>query len=115
MRRKLPIGGLAGMLAVLLSLNPAAAVEDHKAEAVKEALSAVESGKQGQAAAAGEHVRAAKLHAEAAEHEKANPHLGAAIKDLEAAIEHSQKGRAELAGESARQALTHLKAAEKAF
>lgn len=115
MTRRFRTGLGAGLLAALLSLNPAPAQENHKAEATRHALAAAEAGKQGDAKAAGEHAAAAKIHAEAAEKEKANPHLEAGIGDLNHAIEEAGKGRAEHAGEAAQAAATHLKAAEKSF
>jgi hypothetical protein len=112
MRGRILTGLLAGAFAALLSLNPVIAVENHKAEALKHAEAAAESGKKGDAAGVGEHATAAKTHAEAAEKEKANPHLEAAIKSLDGAIEHSKMGHADVAGKSAEEAVTHLKAAE---
>lgn len=105
---------LAGLMAGLLSFNSAWA-EDHKVEATQHALAAAESGKKGDAAAAGEHAATAKTHAEAAEKEKTNPHLEAGIKNLNDAIEHAKMGHADKAAESANAAATHLKAAEKSF
>jgi hypothetical protein len=87
------------------------AAEDHKAEALKHAEAAVESGKKGDAAGVGEHATAAKTHAQAAEKEKANAHLEAAIKSLDGAIEHGKMGHADIAGKSAQEAVSHLKAA----
>lgn len=113
MRGKILTGLLAGALTALLSLSPAfAAKEDHKAEALKHAEAAVESGKKGDAAGVGEHAAVAKTHTEAAEKEKANPHLEAAVKSLDGAIEHSKMGHADIAGKSAEEAVTHLKAAK---
>jgi len=104
----------ASLLTSLLTAT-AALAEDHKAEATKHAIAAAESGKKGDAAAVGEHAAAAKTHAEAAQAEKANPHLDAGIKNLNEAIEHAKMGHADVAGESADAAATHLKAAEKSF
>ena len=115
MLRTMLTGLWAGLFAGLLSLTPTLAAEDHKAEATRHALAAAESAKKGDAAAVGEHIIAAKAQAEAAEKEKANPHLETAIKYLDRAIEHSKKGQIAIAGESAETAATHLKAAEKAF
>jgi hypothetical protein len=92
-----------------------AAPENHKAEAVKHAEAAYESGKQGNLAALGEHAVASKQHAEAAQAERANPHLEAGIRNLDSAIAESRSGHADLAEEAAFGALTHLKAAEKSF
>ncbi|WP_236102272.1 small metal-binding protein SmbP [Methylotetracoccus oryzae] len=89
--------------------------EDHKAEAMKQAQAALDSGKQGNAAAVAEHAAAAKIHAEAAQQERPNPHLDAAIKNLDAAIAEGRKGNASSAEEAAFGAVTHLKAAEKSF
>lgn len=114
MNKRLLIGLGAGLLAWVFSISPAFA-EDHKAEATKHALAAAESGKQGDAAAVGEHAAVAKTHAEAAKAEKPNPHLDAGIKNLDEAIEHAKMGHADIAGEAADAAATHLKAAEKAF
>jgi hypothetical protein len=115
MARKFLTGLGVGLFAALLNLTPAIAEEDHKAEASKHAMAAVESARKGDAAAVGEHASAAKAHAEAAEKERANPHLEAAIKSLDEAIEHSRMGHADIAGKSAEAAATHLKAAEKSF
>lgn len=115
MTRKILAGLGGGLLAALLNLNPAIAEENHKAEATRHALAAAEAGKKGDAAAVGEHASTAKTHAEAAEKEKANPHLEAGIKNLNEAIEHAKMGHADIAGEAADAAATHLKAAEKAF
>jgi hypothetical protein len=115
MKRTLLTGLGAGLFAALLNLNPAFAQEDHKAEATRHALAAVEAGKKGDAAAVGEHAAMAKTHAEAAEQEKANPHLEAGIKNLNEAIEHARMGHADVAGKAAEAACAHLKAAEKAF
>ena len=104
----------ASLLTGLLATTNAYA-EDHKAEATKHAMAAAESGKKGDAAAVGEHAKASKTHAEAAQAEKANPHLEAGIKNLNEAIEHAKMGHADIAGESADAAATHLKAAEKSF
>jgi hypothetical protein len=105
---------VAGLLTGLFSATNAFA-EDHKAEATKHAIAAAESGKKGDAAGVGEHAAAAKTHAEAAQAEKANPHVEAGIKNLNEAIEHAKMGHADVAGESADAAATHLKAAEKSF
>jgi hypothetical protein len=105
----------AGLLASLTAGTALRAEENHKAEALKHALAAAESGQKGDAAAAGEHAKAAKVHAEAAEKEKANPHVEAGIKNLNESIEHAKLGHAQMAGESAEAAATHLKAAEKSM
>lgn len=102
------------LLGALVAVSPAWA-EDHKAEATKHAIAAAESGKAGDAKAVGEHAQAALVHAEAAEKEKANPHVEAGIKNLKEAIEHAKMGHADIAGQSADAAATHLKAAEKSF
>lgn len=115
MPRKIFITLGAGLLASLLNLNPVLAQENHKAEATRHALAAAEAGRKGDAAAVGEHAAAAKTHAEAAEKEKANPHLEAGIENLNKAIEHAGMGHADIAGEAADAAATHLKAAEKSF
>lgn len=104
----------AGLLSGLLGMNTALA-EDHKAEATKHAIAAAESGKKGDAAGVGEHAAVAKTHAEAAQAEKANPHLTAGIKNLNEAIDLAKQGKADDAGEAADAAATHLKAAEKSF
>ena len=103
------------MATLVLGSGPLMAAEDHKAEAMKHAQAALESGKLGNAAAIGEHAGAAKVHAEAAQQERPNVHLEAAIKSLDSAIEESKKGNAALAEEAAFGAVTHLKAAEKSF
>lgn len=104
----------AGLLSGLLGMN-AALAEDHKAQATQQALAAAESGKQGDAAACAEQAALAKTHAEAAQAEKANPHLAAGIKNLNEAIGLARQGKAADAGEAADAAATHLEAAEKSF
>ena len=115
MIRKLSAALGVSLVAALLNLNAAQAEENHKAEATKHALAAAEAGKSGNAAAVGEHAAMAKTHAEAAEKEKANPHVEAGITNLNEAIEHARMGHADIAGQSAQAAATHLKAAEKSF
>ena len=105
---------LAALMTALMLSSPAFA-EDHKAEATKHAIAAAESGKKGDLKAFQEHATAAKTHAEAAEKEKANPHVEAGIKNLNESLEHAKMGHSEMAGESADAAATHLKAAEKSF
>jgi hypothetical protein len=114
MTRKILIGLGAGLIALLLNLSPAIA-EDHKAEATKQALAGAAAGKKGDAAAVGEHCAESKAHAEAAEKEKANPHLEAGIENLNKAIEQAKMGHADIAGQAAEAAAAHLKAAEKSF
>ena len=109
------ISQLSALLLVSTLGTGVAMAEDHKAEATKHAIAAAESGKKGDAAACAEHASAAKTHAEAAEKEKANPHVEAGLKNLNEAIEHAKMGHADKAGESADAAATHLKAAEKSF
>jgi hypothetical protein len=105
----------AGFLAAIVSISSVTAAEDHKAEALTHATAAAESGKKGDAAGVVEHATAAKTHAEAAEKEKANPHVEAGIKNLNEAIEHGKMGHADIAGQAAESAATHLKAAEKSM
>jgi hypothetical protein len=111
MRGKLLTSLLSGVFIALLSLNPAVAAEDHKAEALKHAQAAVEAGKKGDAKGVAEHAQAAKPHVEAAQKEKASPHYEAADKSLDGAIEHGKMGHADIAGKSAEEAVTHLNAA----
>lgn len=115
MMRKIATGLGASLVAALLSLSPAMAEENHKAEAAKHAQAAVEAGKKGDAAAVGEHCAMAKTHADAAQQEKANPHLGAGIENLNKCIEHAGMGHADIAGGAAEAAVSHLQAAEKSF
>ena len=48
-------------------------------------------------------------HAEAAQKEKANPHLEEGIKGLKDAIEHGKAGHADVATKAASGALMHIK------
>lgn len=111
MRGKLLLSLSSAALAVALALTPGHAAENHKAEALKHAEAAVDSGKKGDAPGVGTHASAAKEHVTAAEKEKPNAHLEAANKSLDSAIDHSKMGHADLAGKAAEEAVTHLKAA----
>ncbi|OGT21741.1 MAG: hypothetical protein A2V90_01185 [Gammaproteobacteria bacterium RBG_16_57_12] len=108
MRGKIMSSLLASAFVALLGVNAAIAAEDHKAEALKQAVEAVESGKKGDAAGIGEHATAAKTHAEAADKEKTTAHLKEAIKSLNSAIEQSKSGKADVASKAAAEAVTHL-------
>lgn len=112
MRGRILTGLWTIILAALLGFAPAMAAEDHKAEAIKHAQAAAESG---DAKAVGEHAVASRAHVDAALKEKPNTHLDAAATSLDAAIEQSKAGDAAAAASSANTALIHLKAAEKAF
>ncbi|MGX2041009.1 small metal-binding protein SmbP [Methylocaldum sp. MU1018] len=112
MRGKFLSGLLAGLFTLSLGFA-AVAAEDHKAEAMKHAQAAVDSGKKGDAKEVAEHAEAAKTHAEAANKEHPNPHLDAAIKSLDGAIEHGKMGHADVAGQAAEEAITHLNAVKQ--
>lgn len=112
MQTKIITALAASLVGLALSIQPVGAAEDHKAEAMKHITAAVEAGKKGDAPGVGTHAEAAKPHVEAANKEKANPHLEMSGKSLDSAIEHSKMGHADIAGKAAEEAATHLKAAE---
>lgn len=112
MRGKIFSGLLAGLFTLSLGLT-AVAADDHKAEAMKHAQAAVDSGKKGDAIGVAQHAEAAKTHATAANQANPNPHLDAAIKSLDGAIEHGKMGHAEVAGNAAEEAMTHLNAVKQ--
>lgn len=102
-------------IALAVTYPGGAWAEDHKAEASKQAEAAMLAAQKGDTVAAGQFLGAARTHAEAAQQERANPHLDAGIKNLDLAIEESRKGDAAATEDAAHAALTHLKAAEKSF
>ena len=81
------------------------AAQSHTDEAVKHAQEAVAYGKQGLADQLVKHAAVALMHAEAAQKEKANPHVAEGIKGLKDTIEQVKQGHGDIATKAAEGAL----------
>src|SRR3989338_11597112 len=84
------------------------AAQSHTDEAVKHAQEAVAYGKQGLADQLVKHAAVALMHAEAAQKEKANPHVAEGIKGLKDTIEQVKQGHGDIATKAAEGALKHF-------
>lgn len=102
-----------GAILAVFSIPSLTLAGNHLTNSIMRLKEAIEHGKVGHTDILSMDARHSLKDAEAADKEKANPHIKEAINHLKAAIEEGDKQDAKAATGHAEEALTHLEAATK--